>query len=134
MVGKYHLNLTDITLTDMITNEVIRYNTSEFKLNFLSIKNNIPPNIQTVAYISFLKMTGISAHRISLITPPKQAVIVPNAIHIIGCKPMFIPFSNPINVNTPKPIVSNIKRYILNLSISCLNNNVTINPVVITKI
>ena len=47
-----------------------------------------------VAYISFLKITGISLLRISLITPPKLAVIVPKAIHIMGCNPNSIPFFN----------------------------------------
>ena len=78
------MNFTTIKRTEIITNEVVRYKTSLSKLSFRSKKNTIPPKIHIVAYISFLKITGISVHKISRITPPKQAVIVPNAIQIIG--------------------------------------------------
>ena len=43
-------------------------------------------------------------------TPPKQAVIVPRAMHITGDKSAARPFSTPTIVYKPIPIVSNKKR------------------------
>lgn len=61
-------------------------------------------------------MVGISLHKISRVTPPKQAVMVPNAIQITGCKPIMIPFSRPIKVKTPRPMVSNKNSEVRSLS------------------
>ena len=71
------------------------------------MKNKTPPVIHVVAYISFSKINGILLSKISLITPPKQAVIVPKPIQVIEENPNVMPVCIPTKVKNPKPIESN---------------------------
>jgi hypothetical protein len=87
-----------------MTADVLKYKISSFRCNFLSIKNDTQDTNGSIYFLS--KITGFITQDIPNYTSNK-AVIVPNAIQIMGCKPIFIPFSRPIKVKNSKPIVSN---------------------------
>ena len=86
------------------------------RLGSISIRLNKkyinPPTIQANAYISLRNSNGTSFNNTSLITPPKQAVMVPSAMQTPTLNFLSTANSIPMIVNKPSPNASNTKSVI----------------------